>query len=290
MLLTKKILIKRPVGPAPLIALGALTVVVGGVLLATGGVSAQEHRLPTRPDSFAYVQVDTTDELVGMFHKNPQLRKNYARHFGIPESEVMRFVKEALVPKTLTASRKITTFGIRKSGKIYPVVKTLPAGTKVWATRSGTPVIKWICTNPIGYKMPGTDLPRATLAEPLTESPAYAVASLSAADIPLDEEAELAPQLVALETPAEPETVTIAAGPAPAPVPTETLASDETPAAVVRGGSSPLALIPLAGVVLAATQSKSSGEPGPSAIPEPSTVALLALAGLAGGAILRRRR
>ncbi len=287
-MLTKLIPATLPSRPILSVAAGALVVVAGGILLATGGVSAQEHRYPTRPDSFAYVQVDTTDELVQMVQKNPQLRKSYARHFGIPEGEVVRFIKEALVPSQLPAARKITTFGIRKSGKIYPVVKTIPAGTKVWATRSGTPVLKWICSNPIGYKMPGTDLPRATLAEPISTA-SYAVASLGATEVELSDEPELAPQLVAMEAPDEP--VTIAAAAPTVETPTEVV-TREAPASVVasRGGTSALALIPLAGVVLAATQSGGSNSNPVTAIPEPSTLALLGLAGIAGLATLKRRK
>jgi hypothetical protein len=275
--------------PVPLIAAGGLTVVAGGILLATGGVSAQEHRVPTRPDSFSYVQVDTTDELVRMLQKNPQLRKNYARHFGIPEGEVMRFVKEALIPSKLPAARKITTFGIRKNGNIYPVTKTLPAGTRIWATRSGTPVLKWICSNPIGYRMPGTNLPKATLAEPSMSSN-YAVASLSLSEIELEEAPEIAPQLVAMDIPSEPEPTIIAAAP---PTPVEApVVTNTAPETVRRGGTSTLALIPLAGVLIAATQSNSNGgnDPGPSAIPEPSAIALVALAGLVGAGLLKRRK
>lgn len=273
--------------PVPLIAVGGLIIVASGILLATGGVSAQEHRHPTRPDSFSYIQVDTTDELVRMIQKNPQLRKNYARHFGIPEGEVMRFVKEALVPSKLTKAQKVTTFGIRKNGKIYPVTKTIPAGTKVWATRSGTPVLKWICSNPIGYKMPGTRMPKATLAEP-TMASSYSLASLGAGEIEVEMEPEIAPELVAMDIPEIPEQPVVVAAVPPTPVEAPIVPIAARNAVVSRGGTSTLALLPLAAVAVAVTKSKSNDIVTP--IPEPSTIALLALTSVAGLAVLKRRK
>lgn len=274
-MITRKPMRVRLSGPVLPVAAGALAIVAGGILLATGGVAAQEHRLPTRPDSFAYVQVDSTDELVAMIKKNPRLMKVYARHFGVPESEVGRFVKEALVPTTLKSAKKVTTFGLRRNGKVYPVAKTLPAGTKVWATRSGTPILKWLCSNPIGYKMPGTDLPKATFAPPPVASENFAVASLSMSEVELGPDTEIAPQLVAMEAPEE----------VPVAIP-ETPAAIPVPAASARRSS--VGFLPFAAVVLAATQTdKVSGVP---AIPEPSSLALLILAGGAGLAALRRRK
>lgn len=132
------------------------TVLVGGSVIAR-----QRHHAPTGPDAFLNYQVDSTDELVNELKKNPTLRKRYAKHFGIPESEVVDWAKRALVPHTLPARKTMTVYGVTKTGRIYPVKSVLKKGTKVWATRSGVPVLKWACANPMTKQMPGTRLPSA---------------------------------------------------------------------------------------------------------------------------------
>lgn len=138
---------------APALAVAG-TIFIGGSVIAR-----QKHYEPTGPDSFLNYQVDSTDELVQALREDPKLRKRYAKHFGIPESEVVDWVKRALVPTRLTADRKVNVYGVTKTGRIYPVRTTLKKGTKVWATRSGVPVLKWACANPLTREMPGTRLP-----------------------------------------------------------------------------------------------------------------------------------
>src|SRR5207253_1996877 len=116
---------------------------------ATGGpVWAQRHYEPNGPDSFLRFQVESTGELVDVLRNNATLRKRYARHFGVSEGEVVDFVSRALVPYRLPESRTVTVYGVSRTGQIYPVRSRLRKGTRVWATRSGVPILKWLCANP----------------------------------------------------------------------------------------------------------------------------------------------
>ncbi|MES2459841.1 MAG: PEP-CTERM sorting domain-containing protein, partial [Armatimonadota bacterium] len=62
------------------------------------------------------------------------------------------------------------TYGVTKAGRIYAVRTQLPRGTRVWATRSGEPVLKWLCANPLTKTLPGTRLagkPRLSKPRPV---------------------------------------------------------------------------------------------------------------------------
>jgi len=137
-----------------------------GAAAIEGTVLAQKHHVHTGKDAFLHYQVDSTDELIQALKENPTLRKNYAQHFGIPENQVVDFVKRTLVPYHLPEGRTVTTYGVTKSGHIYPVHTYLKKGTLVWATRSGLPVLKWACANPLTKHLPGTLLSARPLTSP----------------------------------------------------------------------------------------------------------------------------
>ena len=181
-----------------------------------GTVLAQQHHAPAGRDAFLTYQVDSTDELVATLQKNKTLRQRYARHFGIPENRVIAFVKEALVPYRIPRDTVVTDHGVTKSGRIYPVKVKLKKGTKVWATRSGLPVLKWACANPVAKTLPGTLLagvPRSTKA-PLSAAPPLQVASnLAPILAPLPEGNVSSPEIAVPDTVAV-DTSALAAPPA----------------------------------------------------------------------------
>jgi hypothetical protein len=187
------------------IAFAATVIVAAGI---EGTVLAQRHQVPAGRDAFLNYQVDSTDELVSVLKKNKTLRQRYAKHFGIPEDRVIAFVKEALVPYRVPRSCVVTDHGVTKDGRIYPVKVTLKKGTKVWATRSGLPILKWACANPVAKSMPGTLMasrPRwtkAPLGQPSMELassvPSPILAPMPEAGVPSPEFAT--PETVAVDT------------------------------------------------------------------------------------------
>jgi hypothetical protein len=110
-------------------------------------------------DSFLYPPANSTAELVRAIEKDRALRLRYARHFHTSEDQVVNFVRRALIVYRLPATRDVTTYGVTRTGRIYPVRERLPKGTLVWATHSGTPVFKWRCANPLTTRLPGFNLP-----------------------------------------------------------------------------------------------------------------------------------
>lgn len=155
----------------------AITVSVCAAALITGGtVVGQKHFRPAGPDAFLSFQFDSTDELVAELKANPTLRKRYAKHFRVSEDEVVDFIKRSLVPYRLKDPQTVTVYGVTKTGRIYGVRTRLKKGTRVWATRSGRPILKWACANPLTNVMPGTRLASRPRLSP--EKPSPRVASL----------------------------------------------------------------------------------------------------------------
>jgi hypothetical protein len=149
----------------------AFVATVLGAAAIEGTVLAHQHHVHTGKDAFLHYQVDSTDELITALKNNPTLRRNYAHHFGIAEDQIVDFVKRTLVPYHLPTGRTVTTYGVTKTGHIYPVHTFLKKGTLVWATRSGLPVLKWACANPLTKNLPGTLLasqPKPTQGHQMT--------------------------------------------------------------------------------------------------------------------------
>ncbi|MCC5613316.1 hypothetical protein LC612_43220 [Nostoc sp. CHAB 5834] len=142
----------------------ALSLTLFGIISSAGAQNSGAGRLSSNPndlrDAFAKQKssVQTPKAFANYVAQNPALGQKYARHFGVPEQKVVAFFEKALVPHTLTQSRTLSTFGVTDTGTIYPVKTTLPAGTKVWATREGVPVLKWNCSNPLTSLLPGSTL------------------------------------------------------------------------------------------------------------------------------------
>ncbi len=96
----------------------------------------------------------TTDGLVQAIRSNRVFRVSLAKHFGLSESRLISFIKDALVPFILPKDTVVSNYGITKSGLIYSKKMTLKKGTRVWATRDGKPILKWVCSNPLLAKAP----------------------------------------------------------------------------------------------------------------------------------------
>ncbi|MCX6367057.1 MAG: PEP-CTERM sorting domain-containing protein [Armatimonadetes bacterium] len=234
------------------------------------------QRVQPGRDRFNNTPSLTNEGLVETLKTNKTFRTNLAKHFGVPEERVIEFVQDALVPRTLAQDTRVMNYGVTKSGSIYSKNTTLKKGTRVWATRDGKPILKWDCSNPLLPKIPVLrERPKPTRVSRAVE--AGILAPQGGLLEPAGLEAPVGITL-AMDTPGDPITPPI--GP---PVTYKDPPSiPRLPTSIARTG---IPLLPLAGVVGLVVRSASS----PNTIPEPGTLALLALGG-AGLLALRRRK
>ncbi len=219
----------------------------------------------------------TNEGLVETLKTNKTFRTNLAKHFGVPEERVIEFVQDALVPQTLAQDTRVMNYGVTKSGLIYSKNTTLKKGTRVWATRDGKPILKWDCSNPLLPKIPVLrERPKPTQVSRAID--AGVLAPQGSLLEPAGLEAPVGITL-AMDTPGDPVVPPIAP---PVTTTTDRPPAPRIPTNIARTG---IPLIPLAGVVGLVVRSTST----PNTIPEPGTLALLAL-GSAGLLALRRRK
>lgn len=220
-----------------------------------------------------------TEELVVRLKSNGTFRKNLARHFGLPEERVVAFVKEALVPSTLPRPTTLMNYGVTRSGKIYGKKTLLKKGTPVWATRSGKPILKWDCSNPLLPTLPVLlDRPKASRMDS-TVVPGLRTTLAQELPPPVVEGSPTT--LLAMESPM---------------IPRESTAVPALPILSSLGESAGLPAlprdsldlrIPLVGLV--AVSELANRPSKPLMVPEPGTVSLCLVGLLGMGAFLARR-
>ncbi|MBC8142179.1 MAG: hypothetical protein H7Y38_12145 [Armatimonadetes bacterium] len=166
-----------------------VTTVALASILVTGAV-AQAQGLTANPndlrDAFAKhpSQANSPQAFAQFVSQNQSLSQRYSRHFNVPQDRLVSFFKTSLVAYKLPEARTLTTYGVTKSGAIYPVEITLPKGTPVWATREGVPVLKWNCSNPLASILPGAALNTPALEYASAPSPLKPISDAPQVSLP----------------------------------------------------------------------------------------------------------
>ena len=225
------------------------------------------RRAATPPDSYLEYKVYSVDQLISQVSSNPTVRARFARHFRIPESRVVSYMRANLVESYIPSTKRYTVYCVHHSGTFYPVKQTFQRGTKVFALRNGEPVMKWVCGNPLSHLLPSVET-RVIVKRP----PGITKVARSIEETPADTMDVLIPSEVT--SPVFQPLV---------PVPVSAVSS-----AVAGHGTSLFYLTPLA---LFGLHGHHHHTPTPTpAVPEPGTLLYLSAGIPLAGLMLRRRR
>jgi hypothetical protein len=125
-----------------------------GLLVAWAVAPRTLEARVTNPDAFIKTEIRSVQDLVRVVTSNPRVRRNFARHFRIPEAQVASYFQRQLVYTRLKQSHTTHVFGVTRTGRIYAVRERLRRGTPVFALRNGAPVLKACCANPLVTRLP----------------------------------------------------------------------------------------------------------------------------------------
>ena len=224
-------------------------------------------------NAFLRKPVFSSKALVQQVSTDPTVLKRYERHFML-NKDVLKdyFTKLELMP--LRETRRYLVYNVDSKFRINKKMLILQKGTLVFADKSGKPVLKRTCGNPMVAYLP----PKGQIAAKFIP-PKYAMSGIDAVESPIvyAMASEPEPTLEPTITPVEPP-VTV-----PTP-PVEPLA----PAIPQLPGTFTPSLPWWPIVVLPFIPGGGGGGPSDPPVPEPMTIAVLGMG--VSSLLLRRRR
>lgn len=279
---------------------GNIAVILSAVLtagfLASLPVRASAAAQTVPPDSFLRFRVDTVQQLIRQVKTDPAVRRRYCQLFHVTPQKLVPYIQKNVVESYVPATKTYNVWCVGKNGRLFTVKQHFRAGTRVFALRNGTPVMKWACGNPLISYLP------APPVKPLTEA--------KAPTVPTEQRVAPSTESIASEvSPPAPVEAVVTVPSEFAPVVPNTLVASSSEMIVpahssIRGF---VPWIPIAGAAALITSASSSGggttpstavfssggggTSSPGLVPEPSPAVtlLLGLAPLAGLALLARR-
>lgn len=130
------------------------------------------------PGAFILEKADTVQALVSQISSNKSISALYVKHYGMSEDKIISYFQENLKLITLKSPMRVTTYFISKDKRILSKKRLLPAGTKVFATPSGEPVLEWRCGNPVSKQLPVVEKPKAEPATLVASNPPIEIGAL----------------------------------------------------------------------------------------------------------------
>lgn len=234
--------------------------------------AAWGRRMPR--GSFLIQPAYSAAQLASQIRTNPTVAHRYHKHFGVPALPLAQYAQTQLGLRPLPRGGKYRVFFVKPDGRIANQVRYLPKGTLMFMhLRSGQPVLLGKCGNPLTVRLPGYIPPRVTAAPPRLTIPRVKRQGEPPLEPPVMTTAFLEPA----EPPAPPLLEPVVLSPWQAD-PVLSLLAPEPPSAPVthrvRPNLTPLLLVGLLGLL------ESGGQPAnpPPVIPDPASLASLAVA------------
>lgn len=236
---------------------------------------------PMPPHSYLLEPAHTHEALMKHVTTNPVVLDRYMRHFAMSRSEVVQYLNDLelmRIPNDMT----FVVYNVPNSGELRSRILKFKKGTKIWVDKSGRPILKEECGNPLTK---GPVKPEAMSISTAAESAAPPKETVTE-DVP-------ATEVIASMQPAEPEIPAVVAEAVPTPTgPTEPFVTQGLSNIPVAGVPWWLGLPVLGGALAIVPHGDNPNPPPPPPPPVPEPASYLALA-LGSGALIvsiQRRR
>lgn len=129
--------------------------VASSLLLLLSGLGAFAAPAHTPPGSYLRKPVSSVNELAAEIGKDKVVQRQFAKHFGVPPSQLQTYIKDNVVIKRVTANTPKSVYIIRRNGQMVAQHKVLIKGTPVFALKdTGEPLLVLSCGNPILKQLP----------------------------------------------------------------------------------------------------------------------------------------
>jgi len=124
----------------------------GLLLISASGVKCQ----PLPADSFLKTRVETVNQLISQIQSSSVVQKRFSQVFKVPSSTLVSYIRKNVVESYVPATKTYRVWCVSRTGRLFQISSRLTAGTRVFALRNGTPIMKWACGNPLMSKLPAT--------------------------------------------------------------------------------------------------------------------------------------
>jgi hypothetical protein len=122
------------------------------LFIGFGAAAAPAH---TPPGSYLRRPVSSVNELASEIGKDKVVQRQFARHFGVPPSQLQSYIEDNVVIRRVSANTPKSVYIIRRNGQMVAQHKVLRKGTPVFALKdTGQPLLVLECGNPVLKQLP----------------------------------------------------------------------------------------------------------------------------------------